>query len=215
MNGEYKLTINTVADNSYDLQVVQPGILLQNGKTYRLVYDAYASANRVLNVNVGMPVDPYTTFLSNAFNGASEVNLTTSKQTFSFDFTMEAATYDNSRVEFSVGLNTSSVFVDNVSLFEVKYTAVSLPVQNKMTKQMSIFQNGSMVNVTLGITGNRSAFLDVYDMRGSVVYSSNFKASGSIQKCSFNTSGMPKGYYIIKAFSRNSVQKSGFILTGR
>ena len=36
---------------------------------YRLMYDAYASSDRVLNVNVGMPEEPWTTFLGNIVAG--------------------------------------------------------------------------------------------------------------------------------------------------
>lgn len=215
-NGEYKITVSSVGDNYYDIQAVQPGILLEKGKAYRLTYDARASANRVMNVNVGMPEEPYTTFLSGIVNGETEVNLTTSKQSFSFDFIMKEETYDDSRIEFSVGLNTPTVYLDNVSLYEIEANSVSAPLYNKSIKWIDVRQNGSLVNVSFNTNGKNSAFLNVYDLNGNVVHSANFKTkSGSTQNFSFSTSGMSKGYYIVNVRSGNTDQKSGFVLAGK
>ncbi len=214
VNGEYRISVNTVATNYYDIQVVQAGITLEQGKTYRLTYDAYASANRILNVNVGMPVDPWTTFLTNV-DGETEVNLSTSKQTFSFDFTMESATYTDSRVEFSVGAATPSVTLDNVSLVETTPSTSAITARNNSVKGINIRQIGSVVNIYSPVEGNSKASLAVYDLKGNVVHSVDIKnQSGSVRSCSFNTRGMPSGYYLFEVRSSNSVHKSGFLLTG-
>jgi len=216
VNGEYKLTVSSVAENYYDIQVVQPGIKLEKGKTYRVIYDAYASAERVLNVNVGMPVEPYSTFLKNIIAGKSELTLTTSKKTYSFDFTMEEETYDNSRIEFSVGTNTPAVIIDNVSLFEVEPVVVSSPVSQKAKKEINIRQNESVVSVTLNATEDNRAFVDIYDLNGALVRSTSFKVLGrSTHNFSLGTADMPRGYYILKVRCGNLVKKSGLVITGR
>lgn len=215
-NGEYKLIVTSVGENYYDLQVVQPGILLEKGKTYRLIYDARSSADRILNVNVGMPESPYTSFLKNIINGKNEVNLTTTKQNFILDFTMEDDTYENSRIEFSVATSTPTVFVDNVSLFEIEHSVALNPVQNKITNHINISQNGSLVNFAFNANGNNNANINIYDLLGNVVYSATMKThSGSTHNFNFNTAGMPNGYYIVKFRSGSSVQKSALVLTGR
>ncbi len=214
-NGEYKITLNTISDHNYDIQVVQPGIVVQQGKTYRMMFDAYASADRKLLVNVGMPVTPYTSFLTKV-NGDYDVNLTTSKQSYSFDFTMEEPTYEDSRIEFSVGSYAPSVFIDNVSLFEINPSSISRSFQNRIAKQMRVSQNGPFVNIAFGADGNGMAFLYVYDLNGNIVYSDKFKGvSGSIQNCSFNTAGMSNGYYIVKIRSGNSIHNTGIVLNRR
>ena len=215
VDGEYQITVSTVSDNYYDIQVVQPGILLQQGKTYRLIYDAYASAPRVLNINIGMPEDPWTTFLTSIVAGESENNLTTSKQTFILDFTMQEATYDNSRVEFSAGTDAPIVYIDNVSLFEIEPASVTVLVKNRSTKQIDIRRNGANVNVTFNACGNGSAFIDIYNLKGGVIRSKSIKASGSTQNFSFNTTGIPEGYYVVKISSGNTVKRYGLMLTGR
>ncbi|HON09725.1 MAG: T9SS type A sorting domain-containing protein [Fibrobacter sp.] len=211
VNGEYRLTVTTTANNYYDLQVVQPGIRLEQGKAYRLIYDARAASNRTLFVNVGMPVSPYTSFFGeegeNILNGSREVNLTTTKQTFTLDFIMRDPTYEDSRVEFSVGLSTPTVFVDNVSLYEIEAVNASLPVKASKANNITVRQNGNAVNISLNNSQNSRSVLNVYDLRGNVVRSATFN-----KNCSINTAGLPKGYYVVKVNSSDLVHKSGFVL---
>ena len=214
VNGEYRLTVTSVATNYYDIQVVQAGILLEQGKTYRLVYDAYASSNRILNVNVGMPVDPWTSFLTRV-DGQAEVNLTTSKQTFSFDFTMENPTYEDSRVEFSVGLHTPAVYIDNVSLFEVQPTAALMSVQKAKAEKVNLRTRGSLLFIDFNSANNSAASLSIYDLNGSVVRTGIAKFESGTQRCTFNMTGLPNGCYVVKIHNNTTVQKAGFVLTER
>ena len=214
-NGEYKITINSTGDNDYDIQAVQPGILLEQGKAYRLIFDAYASGNRNLDVNVGMPVDPYSTFLTNIIDGDTTASLTTDKQTFILDFIMEEETYDNSRVEFSAGLNSPSVYIDNVSLFEIEWSSVSTPVKAVRAEPLYIRQKGSRVIISLDNGKNSSVSLDIFDLRGNIIRSSSFKSTdepSSAQSFVFNVSDISKGYYVIRVRSGNVVRKSRLII---
>ncbi len=213
VDGEYKLVVNTVGENYYDLQLVQPKILLEKGKTYRLVYDAYASANRTLNVNVGMPESPYTSFLTK-INGEKEASLTTTKQTFSLEFTMEEPTYENSRVEFSVAADKPTVYIDNVSLFEVKPDVACIPVQNRLNNQISIRQTGTMINISFNNSGKNGSVVKLYDLLGNVVRSSRLNPSGHLQNCGFNVSGIANGFYMVKVFDGVSVKQAGIVLSG-
>lgn len=217
IDGEYRLAVGETGDNYYDIQVVQPGILLEQGKTYRLVYDAYASSQRVLNVNVGMPVDPYTTFLSKVIDGDIEVNLTTTKRTYSLDFTMEEPTYEDSRVEFSVGTGTPTVFVDNVYLYEIKQVpTAAAAVFSSKAQQMSIYKKSGMVTVRIPDASHGHTSLHVYDLKGSMVFSQKFdEPAGGGRACSFDVIGMPKGYYLLKVVSGDVVMRSGLVLSNR
>ncbi len=216
VNGEYSLTVSTVGNNHYDIQVVQPGIRLEQGRTYRLMYEAYASANRVLTVNVGMPVDPWTTFLTNIIDGNSEVSLTTSKQLFVLDFTMGEPTYEDSRVEFSAGTATPSVFIDNVSLFEIATPVVSAHSTKQISKQCNVRHNRSLLNISLGTNETGGATLYIFDVRGKVIRSAKISAhSGATGNINFSTADIPKGYYLVQVHSGNTLYKSGFLVTGK
>src|SRR5690606_30153651 len=128
----------------------------------------------------------------NILNGSREVNLTTTKQTFTLDFIMRDPTYEDSRVEFSVGLSTPTVFVDNVSLYEIEAVNASLPVKASKANNITVRQNGNAVNISLNNSQNSRSVLNVYDLRGNVVRSATFN-----KNCSINTAGLPKGYYVV------------------
>lgn len=215
VDGEYSITVGSAGENDYDIQVVQPGILLEKDKAYRVTFDAYASAERALTVNVGMPEEPWTGFLTNILSGESEVNLTMSKQTFCFDFVMEQPTYDNSRIEFSVGLNTPTVFVDNVSLYEIEPTVVE-PVHKKKIEKTKIHQKGSLLTIAFDFEGKNNVNINIYDLRGNLIRSAELKShSRSAQNYSISTIGISKGVYIVKVDNGSNVLKSGIVLNGR
>lgn len=216
VDGEYSITVDDKADNYYDIQVVQPGILLETDKAYRVMFDAYASAPRILTVNVGMPEEPWTGFLTNVLNGESEVNLATSKTTFSFDFIMEKTTYDNSRIEFSVGLNTPTVFIDNVSLHEIEHSEAIKPVHKKKIEKIKIQQKGGQLTIAFDVAEKSGANINIFDLQGNLIHFAEIKShSGTTRNYSINIAGIPKGFYIIKVENGNNVQKSGIVLTGR
>lgn len=216
VNGEYRITVDSVADSYYDIQVVQQGIKLEKDKMYRLMYDAYASSDRVLNVNVGMPEEPWTTFLGNIVAGKKEVRLTTSKQTFSLDFTMDEPTYNNSRVEFSAGTEVSSVYIDNVSLFEIIKTGVLRSDKNKGYKKVNVYQKGSFIIIDFKTDEFSDGTADLYDLQGKVVWKVRFNnGSGNVRKINFHGAGLSEGYYVLKVKTGKTEFKSGIVLTGR
>jgi hypothetical protein len=86
--GEYRISISSTATNNHDIQIVQRVIYLEKGKSYKVTFDAYASSERSIEVNVEMANSPWTSYLPEL----KQFNLTTEKQTFSFTFTMENTT---------------------------------------------------------------------------------------------------------------------------
>lgn len=213
---QYQLAVDSAGEEHYDIQVVQPGIPLENGKTYRVVFDAYASAQRELNVNVGMPEEPWTSFLSTVTDGASEVELTTSKQTFRFDFIMQEPTYEDSRIEFNVGLNTPNVYLDNVSLYETASSDVSVPERKTAASKIRIRQKGSQVGITLNHSMKENALIKIYDLKGSVVHTATVKAhDGNTQRYRFDSAGMPKGFYVVTVIVGPIRMNSGMLLLAK
>ncbi len=215
-DGEYQITVDSVADNYFDIQVVQQGILLEKGKTYRLIYDAYASAIRVLNVNIGMPEDPWTTFLGNIVHGENKVSLTTSKKTYSLDFKMEESTYENSRVEFNAGTEIGSVYIDNVSLFEIRETGILGYDKNRGIKKVNVCRKGSYIIIDINVAECSDGVANLYDLQGKIVWKTRFNTvSGNIRKLNINNTGLSEGYYVLKVETGKNEFKSGIVLTGR
>lgn len=197
-NGEYKLSIGATGTNDNDIQVVQSGIRLEKDKTYRLVFDARTSANRKMTVDIRATQTPDVTFLTRIISGENQVDLTTEKEKFTIDFVMEKETSDNSSVEFNVGTNTASVYIDNVSLFEIDGT-YAIPVFNQRNNNMfKVRHNGNTVNIMFKTSEKNSATLKVYDLKGRVIYTDIIKINGVMGSYSFNCGEMTKGYYVIK-----------------
>lgn len=214
-NGEYKLTVSSAGDQYNDIQLVQSGILLEKGNNYRLLFDARASANRPMNLNVGMSVAPYTSFLTKIIDGETVVNLTTETKRFALDFVMEKETYSNSSVEFCVGTHNPTVYIDNVTLLKNDGSAVFSPIHHKTTGQINVRKNRSLVNITINTDTKKTANLSIYDLKGRIIRSASFKVSGCMQSCSFNTADIAQGFYVVKIDCGAFVQKRGIFLTGK
>ncbi|MCP4320591.1 MAG: DUF5011 domain-containing protein, partial [Alteromonadales bacterium] len=99
----------TTAGNPYDVNLSQVVELVQDN-TYTLSFDASSDNSRTIVVGIGLNFDPWT-------NVTETANLTSSTQTFSYEFTATGFGDANSRVIFDLGAETGSVIIDNVSLF--------------------------------------------------------------------------------------------------
>ncbi len=111
--------IDTVNEGTvdYSVQYVQPNVPLKKDAVYQVRFDAYADEARTMKVSVTAPDRDYQRYLPDTI-----VDLTTEKQTYSYDFTMTDYDDANGRMEFNLGAagSTASVKISNVS---VKMTA--------------------------------------------------------------------------------------------
>ena len=110
-------TLHVVTTNAgdldYSVQVVQPGMSLQQGKRYRMSYDMYADEARTAIASVTAPDYNYVRYLED-----TKVNVTTEKQTFTHEFDMTVRDDVNGRVEFNLGNqgSTATLHISNVRL---------------------------------------------------------------------------------------------------
>ena len=113
-----ELHINTTnAGNlNYSVQVVQPNLPMEKGYRYRLTFDASAAADRTMIVDISAPDNGYIRYLAD-----TTVNLTTTKQSYSYEFDMLNNSDTNGRVEFNLGNqgSTARVTISNVILVKV------------------------------------------------------------------------------------------------
>ncbi len=106
-----KITISNGGSGDADIQFYATLPSLNSGTTYAVKFKAKAAASRSMRVGVLNSSSPWTNFLS------QNVNLTTSVQDFTVEFTMS----ENSsapRIDFFVGNNTGDVWIDAVSVGE-------------------------------------------------------------------------------------------------
>lgn len=105
----------------YSIQLVQPDLPMKKGGNYELSFDAKASANRVMKVDVSAPDRGYIRYLPDTV-----VELKTDKQSYTYSFTMTGDNDANGRLEFNLGNNgsTESVWISNVTLKKVSETEI-------------------------------------------------------------------------------------------
>ncbi|MDR1729872.1 MAG: carbohydrate binding domain-containing protein [Prevotellaceae bacterium] len=107
------IAVTQTGTADHNVQITQNGIPLEKGTKYRLTFDASAAAAREMSMFMQMDVDPWTSYHEEM------VNLTTQKQSFSYEFEMKEATDENGRIAFNVGLETPTVKISNVNLIRI------------------------------------------------------------------------------------------------
>ena len=97
-NGALRVTTANPGTVDYSVQLVQPGLPLQEGGVYEVRFDASADAPRTMKVGVSAPDRGYKRYLED-----TAVQLTTEKQTYTYTFTMTDDADPNGRLEFNMG----------------------------------------------------------------------------------------------------------------
>ncbi|ONI89181.1 endoglucanase [Saccharothrix sp. ALI-22-I] len=114
VNGELCATVTGGTANPWDALIGQNGVPFEAGQSYTMSFDAYASVARPVAAVAGEGVDPYRQIAKH------DVELTTTKQRFSFTFTSALDFPDAGvgQVTFHLGAQAAdtTVCVDNVSL---------------------------------------------------------------------------------------------------
>jgi hypothetical protein len=126
-NGQLEVDVgNYNGVNPWDAQVVQNQLSLEEGQTYNLKFDAYATIPREMQVIVEQNGGSNTKYF------VQNLNLTTNKQTFSYSF-VPTANEPNAHLVLCLGPaeNTSittahSVFFDNISMAKSITTTTNL-----------------------------------------------------------------------------------------
>jgi len=195
LNGEYNIAITALGTGNASLQLVQNGIILQQGKSYEVKFDAYASASRTLEANVEQDVSPWTSYLP----ALESFDLTTKKTAYSYTFTMTNATDSNGRVSFNAGASTTSLTLDNISIKEVAAPVAVHAQASKIAGAMR-WRNG-----TLFFTGVQAGTLQIIDSRGRsrLVELVGGQASTGL---------LPAGLYHVRLLGENSTSIKSIVV---
>ena len=97
-NGALRVTTANPGTVDYSVQLVQPGLPLQEGGVYEVRFDASADAPRTMKVGVSAPDRGYKRYLED-----TAVQLTAEVQTYTYTFTMTDDADPNGRLEFNMG----------------------------------------------------------------------------------------------------------------
>lgn len=109
------LTVNTTNEGTvdYSVQLVQAKLPFEKGATYKVSFDAYASENRTIKVDIKAPDYGYKSYMP-----SKTANLTTTTQHFEYEFVMKDSSDANGRLEYNMGAadSTATVYLSNVKV---------------------------------------------------------------------------------------------------
>lgn len=131
-NNAMTISLKSEGTVDYAVQAMQAGIPLSKGGQYRITFKAKAESNRTMIVRLDGPDLNYTKYIPD-----QTINLTTGYQTYTYDFTMDADTDANSRLEFNLGAQncdnpTAAVQVKQVKLVKTGQLNVAEPVKSSL-----------------------------------------------------------------------------------
>lgn len=97
--------------NPWDAKFIYPSACLIQGSTYVINADIWSSMPRSIKIKIGEQISPFSQYF------ITDVSLTTNRQKFSFEFTMNDIDA-LARLEFQVGSSTANIFIDDVIVKE-------------------------------------------------------------------------------------------------
>ena len=132
-------TMVVLTDNpgsvDYSVQLVQAGLPLQKGATYEVSFEACASEERTINVDMKAPDHGYMTYMN-----TMHPQLTSEFQTFKQSFVMKSDSDPNARLEFNMGGGSSGA----VSIRNVVLTKTADPDPNAK-EEKTVLADGNYV----------------------------------------------------------------------
>ena len=127
-----RITMENAGTENHSIQIVQPEIPMEIGYKYRLTFDASAEAARTMIVDVSAPKKSWIRYFAD-----TSVELTTEKQSYSYEFDMTKASDAYGRLEFNLGnqgstaaVTISSVRLEKIGTVEISDEKTMLPDGN-------------------------------------------------------------------------------------
>ena len=115
-NGEIVISMTNTGTEDYGVQLVQPGMPMKKGTSYKLSFEAYAEAKRTMKTAVTAPNVDWIRYFPD-----TELKLGKKWKKYSYKFDMTEEDDDSGRVEFNMGKvdSTATIHIRNVRLEKV------------------------------------------------------------------------------------------------
>jgi hypothetical protein len=195
-NGE--LTVNTtkLGSASWNVQLTKNSVKLEEGKTYRLSFQAKSTTNNVFTYYAGKNSDPY-----NSYSGYPSASLNNVYKEYSTIFKMTSPTDPAARIVMDLGGSLSNATFKSIKLEEVKLVFTNVNELKEEIK-LELFPNPSKGE--LNVKGIKSGdIIMMVDQSGRIIDKHNTVHDST----SFKTYNLSKGNYFIK------VERDGIIAT--
>ncbi len=113
-NGYAEIDVTNAGTSTWHLALRQSGLFLEIGKTYYVRISAYADASRSCPIIISQSGGAQYAYIAQS--------LTTTPTVYEYQFTMNDATDANANFSLNVGNNSTTVYVDNISISEAQDT---------------------------------------------------------------------------------------------
>ena len=130
----FKVSVFEGGSNTYSIQLLQAPVEIKKGYKYKVEFDAKASKPRELELKVGGTEGRgWGSYVGGkGETGGFVAELDREMKSYEYEFVMTEDTDPKSRVEFQLGKQTGTIWLDNVSLTEVgEASADEIPEEQK------------------------------------------------------------------------------------
>ena len=163
-NDALEIDVTTSGSEAWYIQLIKPGILIENGQQYRISFKASSTKAFTASSNIGRnssPWDAYSNYQSLSFSDKEEL--------FSYSFTMRSPDDPNVRISFDLGAApaASKISLRDVKLEKIQVGSVSndapVPVQENNN---FVITGGKEQIYILNASGER---IFVYSINGELI----------------------------------------------
>jgi len=120
--------------------LVQPGINIENGKTYKVSFEASAANTRTIEVEIASNLHNSSIF-------ATTFEISKESKIYEFEFTMDKDSDKNGELRFNLGGSNVNVYIDNVVMKRVSTDEVEGNLI--LTAYLTAWQAGDMERMNL------------------------------------------------------------------
>ncbi len=165
-DNQMNITVEKSGSVDYSVQLVQPDLPVQKGGTYEVTFDAYSTGDRTMLVGISAPDLNFIRYMPDTI-----AELTTEKQSYRYEFTMDMDSDDNGRLEFNMGnvSSTDDIFITNVA---VKLLGID---ESAESNSKTVLTDGNYIyNGKFQEGENRLGFWEVTNNCGAVLNVTDF-----------------------------------------
>ncbi|MFP4418562.1 MAG: carbohydrate binding domain-containing protein, partial [Chitinispirillaceae bacterium] len=202
-NGTATVNVTTIGEESYQPQLVQYGLALDEDANYKLTFTASAASERQIEVSFQQSVDPWGTYASSVFD------LTTSEQDYEFVFTMDSSSDAASQFAFNLGQATGNVNISDVKLVHTTEDPISINRGHSVTATRGRTPLVSLKGRTLNVSPADGSKLKVKVVDAKGTLRAKYNAAGA---AAFSLSNMPAGLYVVDVTGTGVKQVTPIVL---
>jgi len=195
VSGGVNVDVPYVAENFWDIAVKQKGLSYEQGKTYRVSFNAKADAPRMIYIKAGKSIEPWTTY------HIEHMNLTTELESHSYTFSMDDATDSNAFLEFFFGESDINLFLGEVSLKEAVCAELRLDPPNNTVENLTVAPNPVSNLLTIkfdSASDYQNSTIRLFDMNGRMVLENHLVINAN-NELQLDVQAIPTGIYILRA----------------